>query len=136
MTGTSQIHGHITPAKEPDDYQMIVMASEINKHELARLVRISLQDSARGTIVFGGVTREDNPKMDSLDFASRLAAMIDHPELGDLNFSGEFVTITDGDPIPFIQRFHVKAGNITYTKGKVVWSRISTIIQPAKYVKP
>lgn len=122
-----RIHGQIDPTRKPNPDEMTVLAAELDKNALSRLLHLSMD----GVISTETTLRTESKQFDSLDFASRLAALIDHPDLGDLIYHGEFLVITDGQPLPTIRRFHVKAGSITYTKAIVTWSPTSTIIRPA-----
>jgi hypothetical protein len=130
MTGKVQIKGKVIPGLTPTYDQMVVIAAEMKSSGLARLLTLTVEEVSRGTITAEVTVPSDVEDFDSIEFASKMAALIDHPDLGDLLFHGELVVIEEGDPLPSIQRFQVKAGSITRTKARLSWATTSTIIRP------
>lgn len=123
----TRIHGCISPNRKPNDDEMVILAAEMSHNGLSRLLYLSMD----GDISTESTLAGQAVPFDSLDFASRLAAFIDCPGLGELIYHGEFYVIADTNSLPSIKRFSVKAGSITYTKAVVTWSPTSTIIRPA-----
>lgn len=128
MSLKTRIHGYIVPTRQPNADEMVVLADELNKNGLSILLYLSMEGLISADTTLAGQAMP----FDSLDFASRLAALIDNPGLGDLIYHGEFLVIADTESLPSIKRFAVKAGSITYTKARVTWSPTSTIIRPAE----